>query len=109
MLMGIFGEVYRFDFELVGFNDEDNEISRFDEVGLGEAEISCKKLMKKQGEMQLMEIQPSMETIGLAEEFSVGEALTGDYIDERGGGARAKERDSEFCDGDRLRRLANRT
>ncbi|KAK0578191.1 hypothetical protein LWI29_006526 [Acer saccharum] len=45
MLMEIFGEVSRFDFESVGFDDEDNEISGFDEVGLGEAEISCKKLL----------------------------------------------------------------
>ncbi|KAK4853262.1 hypothetical protein QYF36_006255 [Acer negundo] len=43
--------------------------------------------------MQSMEIQPSMETAGLAEEFGVGEALTGDGADERGGGARAKETD----------------
>ncbi|KAK1572604.1 hypothetical protein Q3G72_035097 [Acer saccharum] len=50
MLMEIFGEVSRFDFESVGFDDEDNEISGFDEVGLGEAglgeaKISCKKLL----------------------------------------------------------------
>ncbi|KAK0595420.1 hypothetical protein LWI29_006428 [Acer saccharum] len=32
--------------------------------------------------MQSMEIQPSMETVGLAEEFSVGEALIGDGVDE---------------------------
>ncbi|TXG71898.1 hypothetical protein EZV62_000477 [Acer yangbiense] len=45
MLIEIFGEVSRFDFEPVGFDDEDNEISGFDEVGLGEAESSCKKLL----------------------------------------------------------------
>ena len=35
----------------------------------------------------------SMETVGLAEEFSVGEALIGDGVDEWGGGARTKETD----------------
>ncbi|KAK4858779.1 hypothetical protein QYF36_021852 [Acer negundo] len=51
----------------------------------------------------------SMETTSWVEEFDVGEALIGDGVDERGGGARAKERHNEFCDGKRLRRSANRT
>ncbi|KAK0581031.1 hypothetical protein LWI29_009029 [Acer saccharum] len=58
--------------------------------------------------MQSMEIQPSMETVGLAGELGVGEALTGDSVDERGGGARAKERDSEFCDGESLRKRSTK-
>ncbi|KAK0578998.1 hypothetical protein LWI29_019472 [Acer saccharum] len=41
--------------------------------------INEKRRTKK---MQSIEIQPSMETTGLAEEFSVGEALTGDGVDE---------------------------
>ncbi|KAK4855276.1 hypothetical protein QYF36_005640 [Acer negundo] len=65
--------------------------------------------------MQSMEIQPSietslqMETPGLVEEFGVGEALSGDGVGERGGGARAKERDSKFCDGESFTFVNNLT
>ena len=41
-------EVSGFGFESVvvsGFDDKDNEIFGFDAIGLGEAEISCKKLL----------------------------------------------------------------